>query len=164
MYEKIDSKNDGLMNAAKWHIDVENGSKSHEEMLQRFESTLKKHPNTIFVAAHLLNCCADLSYLGNLFDKYPNLYADISARYGEIAPIPKFASHFFEKYQDRIVYGTDFHFAEKIYRMTFRILETSDEHFYDDIFGYHWPLYGFELSDIVLEKLYNGNAKKIIGR
>lgn len=164
MYEKIDSRNDGLMNSAKWHIDTENGSKSHEEMLVRFENTLKKHPNTTFVAAHLLNCCADLSYLGNLFDKYPNLYADISARYGEIAPIPKFVNQFFEKYQDRIVYGTDFQFAEKVYRTTFRILQSSDEHFYENMFGYHWPLYGLALSDKVLKKLYNENAGKIINQ
>ena len=162
MYEKINSNNDGLMNSAKWHIDTKNGSKSHDEMLRRFENTLKKHRNTTFVAAHLLNCCADLTYLGNLFDKYPNLYADISARYGEIAPIPKFVNHFFEKYQERIVYGTDFQYAEKIYQTTFRILETSDEHFYENMFGYHWPLYGLALSDEVLKKLYNKNAKKII--
>jgi len=162
MYEKIDAHNDGLMNAAKWHIDTENGSKTHEEMLHRFENTLKKHPNTTFVAAHLLNCCADLNYLGNLFDRYPKLYADISARYGEIAPIPNFVNQFFKKYEDRIVYGTDMQFSNKIYRMTFRILETGDEHFYSDIFGYHWPLYGFALDDAVLKKLYSENAKRII--
>lgn len=163
MYEEIDSNNDGLMNAAKWHIDVKSGSKSHEEMLQSFENTVKKHPKTIFIAAHLLNCCADLNYLGNMFDKYPNLYADISARFGEIAPIPKFVNQFFEKYQDRIVYGTDYNFNEKRYRATFRILETADEHFYENfMFGYHWPLYGFALSENVLKKLYESNAEKII--
>jgi uncharacterized protein len=163
MYEKIDSTNDGLMNAANWNIKSDDGSKSHEEMLERFENTLKKHPETIFVAAHLLNCCADLSYLGKCFDKYPNLYADISARFGEIAPIPKFVGEFIEKYKDRIVYGTDMTFNERIYKVTFRILETSDEHFYEtDLFGYHWPLYGIGLSDNTLKKIYNENALKIL--
>jgi predicted TIM-barrel fold metal-dependent hydrolase len=165
MYEKMDSTNDGLVNASKWEVRMENGAKTHEEMLQRFENTLKKHPRTTFVAAHLLNSCANLSYLGSLFDKYPNLYSDISARYGEIAPIPGFVHDFFEKYQDRIVYGTDMNFNERIYRITFRILETGDEHFYEiDTFGYHWPLYGLSLSDEVLKKLYRGNAIKIINR
>ena len=165
MYEKIDSTNDGLMNAAEWQVKSEYGSKSHEEMLDIFEKTLKKHPKTIFIAAHLANCCADLSVLGNLFDKYPNLFADISARYGEIAPIPKFVREFFEKYQDRLVYGTDMNFNEKIYRVTFRILETADEHFYEsDMFGYHWPLYGLALSDKVLKKLYKDNAVGILNR
>ena len=165
MYEKIDSTNDGLMNSAKWHITNENGSKSHEEILDRLANTLKKHPRTTFVAAHLANCCADLSFLGNLFDKYPNFYADISARYGEIAPIPKFVHEFIEKYQDRLVYGTDVNFNEKFYRATFRILETSDEHFYEiGMFGYHWPLYGLALSDKALKKLYKDNAIKIMNR
>ena len=163
MYEKVDSTNDGLMNSASWHIKNDDGSKSHEEMLERFGNTLKKHPKTIFVAAHLLNCCADLSYLGNYFEKYPNLYADVSARFGEIAPIPKFVKEFFEKYQDRIVYGTDMTFNERIYRATFRILETSDEHFYETgLFGYHWPLYGIGLNDQTLKKVYRDNAVKIL--
>jgi len=165
MYEKMDSTNDGLMNASKWEVKVENGGKTHEEMLERFENTLKKHPRTTFVAAHLANCCADLSFLGKLFDKYPNLFADISARYGEIAPIPKFVHDFSEKYQDRLVYGTDMSFSDTIYRVTFRILETADEHFYEtDLFGYHWPLYGLILSDVTLKKLYRDNALKIINR
>jgi len=165
MYEKIDSTNDGLMNAAKWHIEIENGAKTHEEMLDMLENTVKKHPKTTFIAAHLANCCADLSVLGNYFDKYPNLFADISARFGEIAPVPKFVHDFIEKYRDRIVYGTDMSFNERIYRVTFRIIETADEHFYETgLFGYHWPLYGLHLSDKTLKKVYRVNALKIVNR
>jgi predicted TIM-barrel fold metal-dependent hydrolase len=165
MYERIDSTNDGLMNAASWEVRIENGTKTHEEMLERLENTLKKHPRTTFVAAHLANCCADLSVLGKYFDRYPNLYADISARFGEIAPIPRYVHDFIEKYQDRFVYGTDMNFSERIYRVTFRILETADEHFYETgLFGYHWPLYGLYLSDKTLKKLYRDNALKIINR
>lgn len=165
MYEKMDSTNDGLMNASEWEVKIENGAKTHEEMLQRLENTLKRHPRTTFIAAHLANCCADLSVLGSYFDKYPNLYADISARFGEIAPIPRYVHDFIEKYQDRFVYGTDMSFSERIYRVTFRILETADEHFYETgLFGYHWPLYGLSLSDKTLKKLYRDNALKIITR
>lgn len=163
MYEKMDSTNDGLMNASKWEIKIENGAKTHEEMLERLENTVRKHPKTIFIAAHLANCCADLSVLAAYFDKYPNLYADISARYGEIAPIPKYVHDFIEKYRDRIVYGTDMTFRESIYRVTFRILETADEHFYEtDLFGYHWPLYGLFLSDQTLKMVYRDNARKLL--
>ena len=163
MYEKMDSTNDGLMNASNWGIKIENGAKTHEEMLERLENTVRKHPKTIFIAAHLANCCADLSVLAAYFDKYPNLYADISARYGEIAPIPKYVHDFIEKYRDRIVYGTDMTFRESIYRVTFRILETADEHFYEtDLFGYHWPLYGLFLSDQTLMMVYRDNARKLL--
>jgi predicted TIM-barrel fold metal-dependent hydrolase len=163
MYESMDSTNDGLMNASYWEVRMENGAKTHEEMLERLENTLRRHPATTFIAAHLANCCADLSVLGNFFEKYPNLYADISARYGELAPIPKFVHDFIEKYQDRIVYGTDMNFNEKMYMVTFRILETDDEHFYEtEMFNYHWPLYGLFLSDRTLRKLYRGNALKLV--
>ena len=45
-----------------------------------------------------------------------------------------------------------------MYRLTFRILETLDEHFYAPIFDYHWSYSGFGLADPVLEKLYRTNA------
>ena len=95
----------------------------------------------------------DLAKLGALLDKYPNLYADISARFAETASIPRAAKKFYQKYQDRLVYGTDMGPAKPMYLTTFRILETEDEHFYDwDLFSYHWPLNGFGLSDSILEE------------
>jgi len=49
-----------------------------------------------------------------------------------------------------------------MYKITFRILETADEHFYQhNLFDYHWPLYGLSLSDKVLKKIYSSNAKKL---
>ena len=164
MYEKIDINNDGLMNASTWQVKDENGTKSHEEMIDRLENTVKKHPKTVFIAAHLANCCVDLSILGKFFDKYPNLYADMAARHNEIAPIPTFVHEFFEKYQDRIVYGTDqATFTEKQFRHTLRILESHDEHFYQtNRMQYHSPLYGLYLSDNTLKKLYKGNYLKIM--
>jgi hypothetical protein len=53
--------------------------------------------------------------------------------------------------------------AKDMYHITFRILETADEHFYkQDIFNYHWPLYGLALTDTTLKKIYSDNAKKIL--
>lgn len=164
MYEPMDSTNDGLMNAAHWEIKIENGAKTHEEMLIRLENTLKKYPKTTFIAAHLANCCYDLDYLGRLLDKYPNLSADISARLGEIASVPKYAHNFIEKYQDRLLYAADMSlYDEIIYRGNWRILETSDEHFYELHWNsYHWPLYGLYLTDKTLKKLYRDNALKLM--
>ena len=163
MYLPMDATNDGLMNAYKWRLDNQPGIVGHEGMVNILERAVKRHPNTTFVACHFANCSYDLDKLGRLFDKYPNLYADISARYAETAAIPRAAARFYEKYQDRLVYGTDMHFNTAIYRLTFRILESEDEHFYAlDTFGYHWPLYGFGLDDQVLKKVYRDNALKII--
>ena len=46
----------------------------------------------------------------------------------------------------------------EMYRLTFRILETLDEHFYAPSFEYHWSYSGFGLDDTVLKKLYQANA------
>ncbi len=164
MYQKADSTNDGLMNSSKWHVDMtKKGILSHDQLVATLENAVKSNPGTTFIACHLANCCSDLSKLGRLFDTYPNLYADIAARFSEIAPVPRYAHDFIEKYRDRIVYGTDMGTEKKMYEITFRILETADEHFYDrSIFDYHWPLYGLSLSDETLKKVYNGNARKIL--
>jgi len=164
MYEKADSTNDGLMNSATWKVDMtKKGILNHDQLIATLENAVRENPKTIFIACHLANCCSDLSVLGRLFDTYPNLYADIAARFGEIAPIPRYVHDFLEKYADRIVYGTDMGTAEKMYFVTFRILETADEHFYErDLLNYHWPLYGLSLSDEALKKIYNGNSTKIL--
>jgi predicted TIM-barrel fold metal-dependent hydrolase len=164
MYLPMDATNDGLMNAYTWRLDNQPGIVGHEGMVEILERAVKRHPKTIFVACHFANCSYDLNKIGRLFDKYPNLYADISARFAETAAIPRFTARFYEKYQDRLVYGTDMRFSTKIYRLTFRILESEDEHFYAwDCFSYHWPLYGFGLDEKVLKQVYRENALKIIG-
>lgn len=164
MYEAMDASNDGLMNAYEWRRDNTDDELGHEGLIKSLENAVKKHANTTFIACHFANCSHDLSILGKLFEKYPNLYADNAARYAETAPIPRHVKAFYEKYQDRILYGTDMGFDKNMYSITWRILESQDEHFYErNQFGYHWPLNGFGLSDEILAKIYSKNAKRIIG-
>lgn len=164
MYEPMNRFNDGLMNAFKWRIPDEPGVLRHHEVIATLDRAVKRHPRTTFIACHLANCCYDLSILARMFDEYPNLYADIGARFGEIAPIPRYMRKFFERYQDRILYGTDMGLDTEMYRTTFRILETEDEHFYpENLRSYHWPLHGFGLRDEVLRKIYRDNARKLFG-
>ena len=99
-----------------------------------------------------------------MFDKYPNLYADIAARYGEISPVPRYTRAFMEKYADRLVYGTDMGPSKEMYQTTFRILESADDHFYNhQMFGYHWALYGLSLNETTLRKIYGDNGRRILG-
>jgi predicted TIM-barrel fold metal-dependent hydrolase len=163
MYEKMDNTNDGLMNAYRWRLDNQPDIVGHSGMIDILERTVKKHPQTTFIACHFANLDYDLTRLGQLLDRYPNLYADIAARYAETAPIPRFVSRFYAKYSERLLYGTDMGFATGMYRITFRVLETLDEHFYETKqFGYHWSLNGFGLPDSILKKLYRENALKIL--
>jgi predicted TIM-barrel fold metal-dependent hydrolase len=166
MYEPMDLHNDGLMNGYTWRIATSDTNVlSHDAVLATLENAVRKHPRATIIACHFANCSADLNRLGAMLDKYPNLYADMGARFTEITPIPRFANKFFTKYQDRLLYGTDNTPVEGMYRTSFRILETEDEHFYPTYFAkYHWPSYALGLSNKVLKKIYRENALKIIER
>jgi predicted TIM-barrel fold metal-dependent hydrolase len=164
MYEAMDSTNDGMMNAIRWRLDDKTGILDHGEMIEVLENTVKRHPGTTFIACHFANCSYDLSIAAALLDKYSNLYCDISARFCYIAAIPRNAAGFFEKYQDRLLYGTDMGTDPGMYRLTYRILETEDEHFYGfeyEFDNYHWPFYGLKLSEKILEKVYRENAMNV---
>jgi len=67
------------------------GILDHDQLVATLEHAVRDNPGTRFIACHLANCNSDLGKLGRLFDAYPNLYADVAARYGEFSPIPRFA-------------------------------------------------------------------------
>ena len=110
MYQKMDRYNDGLMNAYEWRLDNQPNIIGLSGMVDILERTASRHRNTTFIACHFANLSYDLARLGEVLERNPNLYADISARYAETAPIPRFAAKFYEKHADRLVYGTDMGF------------------------------------------------------
>ena len=163
MYQKMDRHNDGLMNAYEWRLDNQPNIVDLSGMVDILERTVQRHRNTTFIACHLANLDYDLARLGEVLERNSNLYADISARYAETAPIPRFAAQFYAKHADRLVYGTDMGVDKAMYRVTFRILESLDEHFYEiEQFSYHWSLNGFGLDDTILKQVYHDNAAKLL--
>ena len=162
----MDRTNDGLMNGYTWRIDDKQpGILGHNGLIESLEAAVHKHPRTTFIACHLANLEYDMTRLGQILDRNPNLFIDISARFAELGPIPRAVNRFFQKYPDRILYGTDNVYSQRMFSATFRLLETSDEHFYEDAFHqYHWPLHGAGLPDDVLKKLYKDNAIAVFRR
>ena len=168
-YQPQDATNDGLMNGYTWRIDDKQpGIYGHDALIQTLERAAEKHRKTIFIACHLSNLDYDLTRLGGMLDRHPNLYADISARFCEVSPVPRFTTQFLRKYPDRILYGTDMPYTQDIFSLTFRIMESRDEHFYNrDIFfnfDYHWPMHGLGLPDALLKKIYHDNAQTALNR
>jgi len=164
MYQKMDNHNEGMVNAYLWRLDQKKNLVDLSGMIDVLEMTLQRHPKTTFVACHLANLDYDLTRLGTLLDKYPNLQADISARFAETATIPRVAAAFFEKYQDRLMYGSDNEFTPEMYQTTFHILESTDDHFYGvEQYFYLWNLYGLGLSKDTLRKMYRENALRLFG-
>jgi predicted TIM-barrel fold metal-dependent hydrolase len=163
MYEPMDSKNDLLFEAYYFRLDNQKDILGLDEVIGSLENALKKHPRVTFIACHFMNLTYDLEKLGKMFDKYPNLYADLSQREAYIGSIPRFAKQFLEKYAGRIVWGTDQGYSLPMYRNSFHILETLDEHFYAwDVSNTRWCLYGLGLSDATLKKIYSDNSLKIL--
>jgi len=74
----------------------------HEARLR----VIARHPKTQFVALHV-GAAEDLGWVSEWLDRYPNLSVEIGARIGELGRQPRAARKFFDRYQDRILFGTD---------------------------------------------------------
>lgn len=121
-----------------------------------------KHPNTKFINAHMGWYANDLNTLGQLMDQFPNMSVGIGAIIAELGRQPRQAKAFFVKYQDRILFGKDSWIPDE-FPTYFRVLETADEYFpYHKKYHAFWAMYGLDLPDEVLKKVYYGNALKLI--
>ena len=121
-----------------------------------------RHPRTNFIAAHLAFHGNDLERLGKLFDANPNVYVDIAAVLAELGRQPYSAHDFLVKYQDRVLMGKDIYDVNE-YKWYFRALETRDEYFeYYRRRHAFWRIYGFQVPDEVLKKIYYENALKLV--
>src|SRR5262245_4464889 len=120
-----------------------------------------KHPRTTWIMAHLGWHANDLGRVAKMFDRMPNLYGEVGAVLYDIGRQPRTAHDFFVKYQDRILFGKDSYAANE-FPYYWRVFETKDEYF-DYYRDYHafWKLYGMDLPDDVLKKLYFSNALKV---
>jgi len=133
-----------------------------DTLIQEQHNVFRKHPNTIFIAAHFGWYANDLATLGKLLDSLPNVYTEFGAVIAELGRQPRAARAFFEKYQDRILFGKD-SWAPEEYTTYFRVLETEDEYFpYHKKYHAFWRMYGMGLPDDILKKVYYKNALKII--
>lgn len=124
------------------------------------------HPRTRFIAAHLGNDGEDLKQTAAMLDNYPNVVVEIASRISELGRQPYTAREFLIRYQDRVLFGTDGPWPEKRYASYWRFLETRDENFpYSEKEPPPqglWRIYGVDLPDEVLQKIYSENAAKLI--
>lgn len=135
-----------------------------EQLMQERDNMVKRNPKTTFVIAHMGWHANDLGRLGKMMDAMPNLMTEVGAVLYDIGRQPRAARDFFEKYQDRILFGKD-SFQPEEYPYYWRVFETRDDYF-DYYRDYHafWKLYGIDLPDEVLKKVYYKNALRITPR
>jgi predicted TIM-barrel fold metal-dependent hydrolase len=135
-----------------------------EEVMAERDNLFRKHPKTTFVAAHMGWHANDLGRLGKMMTEMPNLYTEVGAVLYDIGRQPRAAHDFFIKFQDRILFGKD-SFQPEEYPYYWRVFETRDDYF-DYYRGYHafWKLYGIDLPDTVLKKVYFQNALRLTSK
>jgi predicted TIM-barrel fold metal-dependent hydrolase len=149
---------------------------SNAEILAARDRVLARHPKTKFIGLHVGHSAENLGHVAATLDRFPNFFVEIGARIGELGRQPRTARRFFDKYQDRILFGTDAVpggtqtpqqiFGAKLYEIYYRFLETEDEYF-----DYapasvppqgRWRIYGLGLPETILRKVYHGNAARLL--
>jgi predicted TIM-barrel fold metal-dependent hydrolase len=140
----------------------EAGDVSFEELMTERNNLFKRHPKTQFIAAHFGWHANDLKRAAKMLDDYPNVVTEVGAILYDLGRQPRAAHDFFVKYQTRILFGKD-SFQPEEYPYYWRVFETKDEYF-DYYRNYHafWKLYGMDLPDDVLKKLYFQNALRVV--
>ncbi len=150
---------------------------TNRQLLDARNRVFARHPKTTFVALHVGHNAEDLGDVSASLDRHPNMHVEMGARVGELGRQPRTARRFFDRYQDRILFGTDAvpHgtqtpqqvFGEALYEIYFRFLETEDEYF-----DYapaptppqgRWRIYGIGLPEPILRKVYHDNAARVLG-
>jgi predicted TIM-barrel fold metal-dependent hydrolase len=150
---------------------------SNRELLEARNRMFARHPKVRFITLHFGNNAENLANVAECLDRFPNMYVDLAARIGELGRQPRTARKFFEKYQDRIMFGTDAVpngtstpqqiLSTKLYEIYYRFLETEDEYF-----DYapapkppqgRWQIYGLGLPEAILRKVYYENAERVLG-
>ena len=150
---------------------------SNAELLEARNRVFARHPGTQFVALHVGHDAENLASVSESMDKFPNMHVELGARIGELGRQPRTARRFFERYQDRILFGTDATprgeeypqqlFGNALYEIYYRFLETEDEYF-----DYapaavppqgRWRIYGLGLPEGILRKVYHDNAARLLG-
>jgi predicted TIM-barrel fold metal-dependent hydrolase len=173
--DRFNERYEELNNHPDWSF-YDHDFPSNAELIAARNRMFARHPKTQFIVLHVGNFSEDLANVSENLDRFPNMTVDIAARVGELGRQPRTARKFFDKYQDRILFGTDATphgdefpqqvFNDKLYEIYYRFLETDDEYF-----DYapakippqgRWKIYGIELPEPVLKKVYYANAARLL--
>ncbi len=150
---------------------------SNKDLQEARLRVIARHPKTTFICLHVADS-EDLAAVTQWMDRYPNMWVEIGARIGELGRQPRSSRKFFDRFQDRILFGTDAvpHgeeypqqvFGDALYQIYYRFLETDDEYF-----DYapakippqgRWRIYGLALPETILRKVYYQNAERLLGK
>jgi predicted TIM-barrel fold metal-dependent hydrolase len=172
---RFNERYEELLAHPDWSFYGKDFPSDHDLQEARFR-VIQRHPRTQFIVLHMGDA-ENLDYISKAMDRLPNMNVEFGARINELGRQPHTTRKFFDKYQDRILFGTDAVpkgiefpqqiFGDYLYEIYYRFLETEDEYF-----DYapakkppqgRWRIYGLGLPDPILRKIYQDNAARLLG-
>ena len=150
-----------------------------ETLFAQANNVYKKFRKIQFVSVHVGGYSENLKEVSRWLDEIPNLSVDTAARIGELGKHPASEGYdFFNKYQDRIMFGTDMAYWEgcdvqgagpckdftldedrNFYNIHWRYLQTKDKQFdHPTPIQGKWKIDGIGLQTAALKKIYWDNA------
>jgi predicted TIM-barrel fold metal-dependent hydrolase len=156
----------------------------YEDLMAARDRFVAGHPHLSFVGAHLASLEWSVDVLAQFLDKYPNATVDLAARMSELqyqsVRDREKVRHFFVRYQDRLLYGTDLtespitaadraqnppvvagqfpKEADDFWRSDWRYLATSESQHIEAIQA---DVPGLALPRSVIDKIYYANAERV---
>ncbi|MEY2847697.1 MAG: hypothetical protein RI885_362 [Actinomycetota bacterium] len=171
-FEPLDHRNerlDELLQSRDWWFGDRTVHPSFDTLLDALARLVLATPQTDYVGAHAGCAAEDLDRVERLLDVAPNFSIDIGGRMAELGRQPRRFRRLIERHPDRVLFGTDIYppTAEQ-FDLHFRFLETADEGFEyapDEPVPPQgrWTVSGLDLPHALLEPIYAGNARRILG-
>jgi predicted TIM-barrel fold metal-dependent hydrolase len=157
----------------QFHMYLQDQFPSYQDQIDARDRMLDQHPELRFVGAHLGSCEWDVEEVARRLDLYPHMSVDLAERVCHLqhqaSKDPEKVRHFLIKYQDRLIYASDFIFSDLL----------SDEEQFEEInyrWNNHWrffteddqqqskvvqqPFEGMALPREVIDRIYFENALK----
>lgn len=170
-FEPADAHNERieeLLAHPDWWFGDRSRHPSFDDLLDAHAALVLACPGTRFIGAHAGCAAEDLDRVERLLAAAPNYSIDIAERIAELGRQPRRFMQLFERFPDRVLFGTDrFPPDAAVYSTYFRFLETNDESFAHDPDGEpgrqgRWTISALGLRPEQLVKLYRANARRVL--
>lgn len=142
----------------------------HETIIAARDRWLARNPRLAVIGMHIGSLEHDVDEVAKRLDAYPNLTVETAARINDLAmqPTAKVRA-FFIKYQDRVMWGTDFGEGsvsrvglEDSFNRHWRYYAGTDTVTLGNARSWHRTVQGLALPRRVLEKFAHRNAERVL--
>jgi hypothetical protein len=170
-FEPLDRHNerlDELVECPGWWFGDAARYPSFDRLLDAHATLVLACPGTTVIGAHAGCAAEDLDRVERLLAAAPNYSIDTAGRMGELGRQPRRFARLVAAHPDQVLFGTDCYPATaEQYRLHFRFFETEDEGFAYDPDGEipgqgRWDVSALALDPELLEKVYRGNARRVL--